>query len=180
MSCFSLRAPQKIGQGYLLPALLLTSPLTPCSSILTFCKCSRFSPSKHHMHRLQSQLPREPNLQQMLLSPPLPCLVLQGNWGTRRSNNLPKLMHIVRVPRARALNHRCKLFPVLWLRICLGGFSSNSAMYLTVWLWLNYLDALSFSFFCKTWKTILYSKTVFLWLRWNNTHKSSWHTEGTQ
>lgn len=40
------------------------------------------------------------------------------------------------------------------------GFISNFAMYLTVWLWLNYLDALSFNFFCKKWGKILYSKMM--------------------
>lgn len=63
------------------------------------------SPIKIMHASLQGQLLRDPNLWQMILLPPLPYPVLQGNWGTR-SNNLPKIIHLVKVPRTRALKHR--------------------------------------------------------------------------
>ena len=115
MGCFSLRAPGRLAKatwyplcyGLLLPHLLLASPSTGVpSSVLINITCTR----------LQSQLPRELNLWQMLLLPLLPWPVLQGHWGTRKPNNLLKITHIVS-SRARAFKHRSKLFPILWLRI---------------------------------------------------------------
>ena len=54
-------------------------------------------------------------------------------------------------------------------------------MYLTVRLWLNYLDVLSLSFLlCKIGKTILHLKESVLMIEGDNTQKSSWHTEGAQ